>query len=164
MTDAAQLLKLMSWLSPVFPTGGFAYSSGLEQAAAQAIIRDKVALEDWIAAQLAHGGSWNDAVLLMEAHRRVSGSNRACELAALAELATALPTSQQRLNETCDQGTSFLKAAAHWIDGGQLPGRDTPLPVAIGAVAGLERIDPRLATTAPFASALAGRSAPARRR
>jgi urease accessory protein len=52
MTDAAQLLKLMSWLSPVFPTGGFAYSSGLEQAAAQAIIRDKVALEDWIAAQL----------------------------------------------------------------------------------------------------------------
>ena len=29
------LLRLMSWLSPVFPTGGFAYSAGLEQAFAE---------------------------------------------------------------------------------------------------------------------------------
>ncbi len=32
MTDAPGLMRLLTWLSPAFPTGAFAYSHGLEWA------------------------------------------------------------------------------------------------------------------------------------
>lgn len=136
--SSAELLTLMSWLSPVFPTGGFAYSAGLEQAAVQGLVDSPVALEDWIAAQLAHGGLRNDAILLSRAYD--AASDRAA-ITELADLAAALCVCAQRLRETTDQGTSFLNAAAHWIGADRLPGRGTPLPVAVGAAAGLALVD-----------------------
>jgi urease accessory protein len=69
MNDATALLRLMSWLSPVFPIGGFAYSAGLEQAVHAGHVGDRKSLAAWIEVQLTQGGQWNDAVILVEAHR-----------------------------------------------------------------------------------------------
>ena len=77
MTDTSHLLKLMSWLSPVFPIGGFAYSAGLEQAVHAGHVSDQKSLADWISVQITQGAQWNDAVLLVEAHRR-AGDLREC--------------------------------------------------------------------------------------
>lgn len=145
MTDSTSLLKLMSWLSPVFPTGGFAYSAGLEQAVAAGHAADLPTLHDWISTQISHGGLWNDAVFMSEAHRHAGDPDM---LAELAELAIALCPAQERLREAQDQGTSFLQAAAHWIDAARLPERGTPLCVAVGVAAGLEQIDRQLSIAA----------------
>lgn len=145
MTDTTALIRLMSWLSPVFPTGGFAYSAGLEQAVADGAVTDARSLQGWIAATLAHGAPWNDAVLLANAYRSATDTSA---IADLSELARALCVSAERRAETVDQGAAFLDAAAHWFDAGASPQRDTPLPVAVGAMAGLADIGAKAALAA----------------
>ncbi|WP_306119692.1 MULTISPECIES: urease accessory UreF family protein [unclassified Roseitalea] len=132
------LIRLMSWLSPVFPTGGFAYSAGLEQAVADGTVRRGDDLHRWIADAMVHGTLWNDAVLLAEAHRGAGNAGRIAELSALC---LALASSAERHREARDQGAAFLDAAAHWFGAGALPPRETPLPVAVGVVTGRARIE-----------------------
>ena len=67
--DPAQL-RLMAFLSPAFPVGGFAYSHGLERAVHDGLLPDADALREWLCDLIAHGSGWNDAVLFAEAHRR----------------------------------------------------------------------------------------------
>ncbi|WP_417417087.1 urease accessory protein UreF [Hoeflea sp.] len=145
MNESAALLKLMSWLSPVFPIGGFAYSAGLEQAVHAGHVTDRGSLSDWIEAQLVHGAQRNDALILVQAHRCAADK---AKLAELSDLCRALCVSHERLSETVGQGTSFVDAVSHWVGPGHFPGRETPLPVAVGIAAGIEGIAPRLTTGA----------------
>ena len=101
------LIRLTSWLSPVFPTGGFAYSGGLEQAVAHGPVSSPDHLRTWLEAQLRHGAPWNDAVILAQAWH---GERDGRDPAALAELAGALAGSAQRHRETLDQGASYTAA------------------------------------------------------
>jgi len=141
MTSATQLLKLMSWLSPVFPIGGFAYSAGLEQAVQSDHVEDQTSLAGWIRVQITQGAQWNDAVLLAEAHRCLADKPK---LEELTDLCLALCVGQQRLDETRGQGTSFIQAVSHWVGPEHFPDRNTPLPVAIGIAAAVEGLDIRL--------------------
>ncbi|WP_340160107.1 urease accessory protein UreF [uncultured Hoeflea sp.] len=141
MTSATQLLKLMSWLSPVFPIGGFAYSAGLEQAVQSGHVEDQTSLAGWIRVQITQGAQWNDAVLLAEAHRSLADKPK---LEELTDLCLALCVGQQRLDETRGQGTSFIQAVSHWVGPEHFPDRNTPLPVAIGIAAAVEGLDIRL--------------------
>ncbi|MFN3170296.1 MAG: urease accessory protein UreF [Hyphomicrobiales bacterium] len=122
-SNPLHLARLMAWLSPVFPTGGFAYSAGLEQAVADQLVHDEETLHVWLETLLTRGSFWNEAVLIAAAHRGETD---------LTELATALASSAERYRETLDQGAAFLDAASAW-GGSDLP-RETPLPVALGAV------------------------------
>lgn len=131
MTETTNLLRLMSWLSPVFPTGGFAYSAGLEQAASDGLVRDQASLQIWIEHTLTKGALWNDSVIFCAAHRGEDVTN----------LCLALCTATQRRKEMVDQGTAFFDAASHWFDEGQLPPRKTPLPVMVARAAALQHID-----------------------
>jgi len=135
--DTRALVRLMSWLSPVFPTGGFAYSAGLEEAVAVGTVDSEPSLGAWLKAGIARGAPWNDAVLLAEAHRV---ADDAAALADLSALARALSVSAERHHETVDQGAAFRDAASAWIAPDALPPRETPLPVAVGAAAGLTAI------------------------
>jgi urease accessory protein len=128
------LLRLMTWLSPAFPVGGFAYSHGLERAAHDGLVSDRAELEAWLAALLEVGSAWNDAVLFAEAWRRVRFGG---DLAHLAQLAEALAGSAERHTETMLQGAAFLAAAAGWPTptAQRLP-KNCPYCVAVGAVAG----------------------------
>lgn len=123
ISNPLHLTRLMAWLSPVFPTGGFAYSAGLEQAMADQLVHDENTLHAWLETLLVHGSFWNEAVLIAAAHRGDTG---------VAELAAALASSTERYRETLDQGAAFLDAASAW-GSSNLP-RETPLPVALGAV------------------------------
>jgi len=134
MTDSASLLRLMSWLSPVFPTGSFAYSAGLERAVADGLVSDAETLREWTSSALRLGSQWNDAVLLAAAWNAKGDANILAELSQLAE---ALCGSHTRLRETVNQGEAFLSAATNWLPTGaaSLPPKPA-LPVAVGAVAG----------------------------
>lgn len=120
------LVRLMAWLSPVFPTGGFAYSAGLEQAVQDGLVTDETTLKSWLEILLAHGSFWNEAIFIAAAYKHEKPHPE------LAALATSLSASGERHRETLDQGVAFLDAALAWGDHGLT--RDTPLPVALGAV------------------------------
>jgi urease accessory protein len=112
MTEAnANLLRLMSWLSPAFPVGAFAYSHGLERAIHDGQIRDRRRLLDWLTDLLGHGSGWNDAVLLAETWRQASSGS---DCARVAELAEAMAGSRERHMETTLQGAAFGEAVAAW--------------------------------------------------
>ena len=134
--EAAQL-RLMAFLSPAFPIGGFSYSHGLERAAHDGLVADADALREWLSALIAFGSGWNDAVLFAEAHRRAGSDG----LAELAELAEALSGSEERYRETMLQGAAFIVAAGAWPHPvfERLPA-DCPYCVAAGAILGAHQI------------------------
>ncbi|MEQ8305460.1 MAG: urease accessory UreF family protein [Hoeflea sp.] len=134
MTDTATLVRLMTWLSPTFPVGGFNYSHGLEQAVAGGLVDTQASLKDWIGALLRQGSAWNDAVLFAEAWRLAASGG---DLTEVSELAEALAGSSERHLETINQGLAFLAASRAW----PLPvhaelEEGAAWPVAVGAVAG----------------------------
>ena len=145
----SELLRLLAWLSPAFPTGGYAYSHGLEWAVECGDVRDAATLTEWIEDVLLHGTGRNDLILLRHAHRTAGD---ATEIAAIAEIARATAASRERQSEACDQGTAFIVAARTWQS---LPFPvATPYPVAVGALGGAQRIDEEL-LAAGYAQAFA---------
>lgn len=136
MTDpitTQSLLRLITWLSPAFPVGGFAYSSGLEKAVEDRLVTNAPGLEAWLSALLCHGTLWNDAVLLAEAWRVWQDRTALSEVADLAE---ALAGSKERSLETMALGSAFRDAAKAWPS----PVLDwfdesVAYPVVVGAVA-----------------------------
>jgi urease accessory protein len=134
MPGHTALLRLMAWLSPAFPVGSFSYSHGLETAAHIGLVTDADSLRQWLADLIEHGSTWNDAVLLAEAHRLVSTGG---DLPDLAQLGEAMAGARERHMETMLQGAAFLKAASAWPHRAlaMMPA-DCPYPVAVGAVAG----------------------------
>lgn len=143
--NQSALLRLMMFLSPSFPIGAFAYSSGLEQAVADGHVKDAVSLEGWLAAQLKSGAPWNDAVLLVVAHR---ASSDAIDLKHVTDLANALVGSQERQLETNNLGDAFIEAVkASGLPCPELPDRVT-YAVAVGAIAAANGINPESAAAA----------------
>jgi urease accessory protein len=132
-TDPLLLLRLLTWLSPAFPTGGFAYSHGLEWSVAAGDVCDEAGLRDWIADVLLYGAGRSDAILLRHTHAARPG-----DLAALCALGAALGFGHERRLETLAQGEAFVRAAAPW-PGPRLAAltdaHPVPYPIAVGAIA-----------------------------
>lgn len=138
-TTPHDLIRLLAWLSPAFPTGGFAYSHGIEWAVEAGDIRDGETLRGWLADVLRHGAGRSDAILLRHAHAG----------AEVTALARAAQPSRERLEEAAAQGEAFARASGAWEDqhpdplaegeGGVRAG--APYPVAVGALAGRHAID-----------------------
>jgi urease accessory protein len=136
-TEAASAGALFAWFSPAFPTGGFAYSQGLETVVAEGRVQGERSLAGWLEDILEYGPGWLDAVLLSLAHRAAAADDEAALLHA-AHLAAALAPSRERLAETLGQGEAFLMAVrAGWPDAvpAALPPR-AAYPIAAGAASG----------------------------
>lgn len=129
---AVALTRLLTWLSPAFPTGAFAYSHGLEWAVASGDVVDEAGVLAWVGDVLRHGAGHADLILLRHAYRAGDGA----ALATVAELAEAAAGGRERRAETLGQGDAFGIAARVW--GAPLLealGRAVPYPVAVGALA-----------------------------
>jgi urease accessory protein len=109
-SEAATLYRLMTWLSPSFPVGGFSYSSGLEWAVEAGDITDAASLRDWLQTMLADGSGFCDGVFLAHTHRAVRAGDQA-GMNGIAELAAAFVTSRERQLETSAQGRAFIEIA-----------------------------------------------------
>jgi urease accessory protein len=101
------LLRLQSWVSPVFPTGSYSYSHGLEWAVEAGPIRDRKSLVDWLEADLCYGSGRNEAIFFSEAWRCAIGDNR-LKLFEVAELAAAFRGTSEFALESSQQGTAYL--------------------------------------------------------
>ncbi|MCA1970055.1 MAG: urease accessory protein UreF [Rhizobium sp.] len=127
------LIRLMTWLSPAFPVGGFAYSGGLEAAVVEGHVSGAGELAAWLETVLVAGSLRNDAILLAEAHRAFDQPGRLSEVASLA---AALAGSAERHQEAVRQGDAFLAAASAWPQPVlALLGAKTAYGVAVGAIA-----------------------------
>jgi urease accessory protein len=128
MSEARALLALAAFFSPSFPTGGFAYSSGLETAVAEGSVRTTEDLRCWLEVQLAHGALRNDAILLSAAWCAAGDPD---ELAGIADLAEALCSCRERHEEAMSQGRAFGEAAKAWL--GDAAARPSHMPLAVAA-------------------------------
>ena len=134
MIDHAALARLLCFASPAFPTGGFAYSHGLEWAVEARDVTNAASLSAWVASLLSDGSGRSDAILLRHAYRR---ADNAPDLAALTELAAALSPSRERQLESLAQGAAFAASARAW--GGCAT--DAAYSVAFGSFAARQQID-----------------------
>jgi urease accessory protein len=133
MSEQGHLQKLLTWLSPAFPVGAFAWSAGLETAIVDGRVHDRATTQHWIASNLAHGGLRTDAILLAHAHHCWAD---AAALAELADLCLALTPARERHDETSITGDAFASAARAWPSPvyALLP-QPCPYPIAVGAIA-----------------------------
>ncbi|HWE76635.1 MAG TPA: urease accessory protein UreF [Stellaceae bacterium] len=138
MSEAeATLYHLLTWLSPSYPVGAFAHSSGLEWAVEAGWVRDRSTLEEWLQDVLQHGAAWNDAVLLAATHRAAAAGDKVA-LARCAQLAAALHPSEERRIESLAQGSAFRRIAAATARQEAIepfdivPETETAYPVAVG--------------------------------
>ncbi len=156
-TEAA-LARLMIWLSPAYPVGGYSYSHGLEWTVEAGKVRDAATLGAWIEDVLAHGAGRSDVIFLAEAWRALAVGDMAA-LEQVAELAAALAPSAERRLETMAQGTAFLAATlAAWprpeLAALAADGREVAYPIAVGAAAAAHGL-PLVETAQAFAQAFA---------
>lgn len=143
MTTDAPLLRLLTWLSPAFPTGAFTCSHGLEWVVEAGDIRDAATLREWLTDVVRHGAGRSDCILLRHAHR---AARETAMLSEIAEIAAAVTPARERLAETLGQGTAFLRAAGAW----ELPTvpDEIAYPIAVGALTGWHDIDENGTVTA----------------
>ncbi|GAH38969.1 unnamed protein product, partial [marine sediment metagenome] len=112
--EAAALYRLMTWLSPSFPVGGFSYSSGIEWAVEAGDITDIATLADWLDVMLGDGSGFCDATFLVHAYRAAEAGDDV-SLSEIAELAAAFVPSRERQLETTSQGRAFIEISrAAW--------------------------------------------------
>src|SRR5271168_5333717 len=101
------LYRLLAWLSPGFPIGSFAFSHGLEAAAASGAVHDRYSLQLWISAIVASGGGRIDADILSDAYRASEAGDIDALTAANRRGVAFRATAETRL-ETTAQGNAFL--------------------------------------------------------
>jgi urease accessory protein len=142
LVDRTAMLRLLTWLSPSFPTGAYAYSHGLEWAIAAGDVTDRDSCLAWLGDIITYGTGRSDVILLRHAYRAVDDIDA---LVAVAELAAASAAGLERQAETLAQGAAFAAAAAAWpaVALEQLVQRCAAIayPLAVGVLAASHGID-----------------------
>ena len=139
MSRNSDFQRLLTWLSPAFPVGAFAWSAGLETAIVDRTVHDRPTTQQWVEGILTHGSLRTDAILLAHAHRAATD---AAQLQDLADLCLALTPARERHDETTITGASFATAANAWPTPvlANLPA-PCPYPITVGAIAAGHGID-----------------------
>ncbi|MBX6740703.1 MAG: urease accessory protein UreF [Acetobacteraceae bacterium] len=116
MVDEAALARLLTWLSPAYPTGAFSYSHGLETAVEEGAVANREALVAYVAAALSFGAGAVDGPLLALAWRAAAADD-AGRLDEVAELATAWRSTAELALEALQPGAAFAAVTATtWPD------------------------------------------------
>jgi urease accessory protein len=104
---ARPLLRLQSWLSPVFPIGSYSYSHGLEWAVEARYVHDLGSLLEWLQADLCYGSIRNEAIFFSLAWRIGNLGERA-QLLQLSEIAAAFRGTAEFALESAQQAAAAL--------------------------------------------------------
>lgn len=152
----SSLYRLMSWLSPAFPVGGFSYSHGIEYAVEAGLVRDAATAHSWIGGILTDGAGRADATLFAVAWRAARARDGA-RLIEIAVLADALRGSAETALESRAQGQAFLDTVMRIQDDPRIAAfrQDCDMralapayPVAVASVAAASGVSLRAATVA----------------
>ncbi|RAI60757.1 urease accessory protein UreF [Roseicella frigidaeris] len=104
--DAGALHRLLAWLSPAYPVGGFSYSHGLEMAVEEGRVTDRGGLTAYVTTVLRAGAGRIDGALLAAAWRAAAADD-AARLDEVAQLAAAWRGTAETALEALAQGAAF---------------------------------------------------------
>ena len=144
MSTESGLYRLMTWLSPSYPVGAYAFSHGLENAVESGRIRDRASAAAWITDLVRTGNGRADLVFLKEAWE---GADRPEALREIAEFCVAYQATSELRTESLAQGRAFAdvtsEAWPHEIlrAGLEAVGTGIPYPVVVGLAARAHEID-----------------------
>ena len=150
--EPGALHRLLAWLSPAYPVGGFSYSHGLEAAVEDGSVRDRAGLVAYVSAVLSAGAGRVDGALLAAAWRAAEAEDEAV-LDDTAELAAAWRGTAETALESLQQGAAFASVTqAAWPEArfGAFAARHPrrlSAAVAFGAAAGFHGVPLRPALT-----------------
>ena len=142
-TETSALIRLLAWLSPAFPVGGYTYSHGVERAIEEGAITDGETLRHWVEGALLYGPARVDADLLREIWTAVSADDHVGFERALILGETMRGTPELAL-ESLQQGESFLTTVTNtwatpeltrWGSLLRATGRAPAYPIAVGLAA-----------------------------
>lgn len=143
-TDAA-IYRLMTWLSPAYPVGGFSYSHGLEYAVEAGVVRTADDLCQWVATILRHGAAPVDAALFAAAWRAAAdGDDEALD--EVVALGQAWRGTAETALESAAQGAAFVAITLKAWPGERLAqvaerqSGQLPFAVAVAIAAAEQRI------------------------
>jgi len=140
LTDTG-LYRLMTWLSPAFPVGAYAYSHGIEKAVETGQVSDEASLLEWVGGIIEFGAGKVDATLFAHAWR---GED-------VAEFARAFRGTAELALETQQQGEAFAKS----VQGVEIAPACYPVAVArAAAIAEVPLAEALVAYLQAFASNL----------
>jgi urease accessory protein len=105
------LLRLLHLASPALPIGAFAYSQGLEAAAAAGWVHDEASTRAWILGLLSHGLRSVEVPLLGRLHAAFSAGDQG-RARALSDLVHALRGSRELQEEERRLGSALARALA----------------------------------------------------
>jgi urease accessory protein len=154
--DDSNLYRLMAWLSPAFPVGGFSYSHAVEAAAEAGVVADRASLQRYVEAAVRHGAGRGDAMLFTAVWRAIVADDEAAFLWA-AERATAMRGTAELALECLSQGTAFLAtlraawpevALAPWLQRLEQVNCKPAYPVAVALAAAVSGVALRPALVA----------------
>jgi urease accessory protein len=104
----------MIWLSPAYPIGAFAFSSGIEWAVEAGDVGDAATLCRWLEAMLTEGTGLTEGIFFAHAYRAVICSDDSA-VREIAELAAAFVPTRERHHETLTLGRAFIDVtSAAW--------------------------------------------------
>jgi urease accessory protein len=101
------LYRLLAWLSPAYPIGGFSYSHGIETAVEEGFVRDRQSLVSWLESVLRDGTGRVDGALFAHAWRTARAADWTA-FGEIAERAAAWRGTSEMALESRQQGGSFL--------------------------------------------------------
>ncbi len=101
------LYRLMTWLSPSYPVGAFAYSQGLEGGVTLGKVKTAEETREWIFDSLTRGPLWSDAVLFARGYEAAERGDWQALVEINAFARAFQPTAELRL-ESFSQGVAFL--------------------------------------------------------
>ena len=135
----------MTWFSPSYPVGAFAYSHGLEWAQEAGDLTDADGLGAWLEDLITHGAARNDALIVAACWRAATSADWAA-VRGIAELSLAMAASSERRMETVTQGNAFMLATgaahphAHLAAFKAVWSHDVAYPVAVAVAAAGHRV------------------------
>lgn len=104
---AEALYRLLAWLSPAYPIGGFSYSHGVETAIEEGFVTNRVSLVAWMRTVLGDGTGRVDGALFAAAWRAADARDWPA-FDSVAERAAAWRGTSEMALESRQQGGSFL--------------------------------------------------------
>jgi urease accessory protein len=107
MTTDTALYRLLLWMSPAYPIGGFSYSHGIEAAVEAGALRNAADLTDWVETVLLGGAGAIDAAQFAMAYRAAE-AGEAEVLSQIADSAEVWRGTEELALESSQQGASFL--------------------------------------------------------
>lgn len=155
LTDSG-LCRLMTWLSPNFPVGAFAFSHGLESAVDAGDVDDVDSLTRWVGGIVSFGAGRIDAALFRSAFESIRGNDDA-RLAWTVDRADVHRGTSELALESTAQGRAFIQTLlqvwpdarlARWNVELERSGREPVYAVALGVACGLADIPMRPALVA----------------